>query len=65
MHLTNGVKFAEIDEELFPFILNWCAVWSLNVRHEYGLTAFQNMVVWKMYGPKREGCNMRLDVTEY
>jgi hypothetical protein len=64
-HLTNGVKFTEIFEEFIPFILNWCVIRSQNVMHEYGLTPFENMVVWKKYGPNREDCNMRLDVTEY
>jgi hypothetical protein len=56
-HLTNGVNFTEIYEEFISFIFNWCVIWSLNVMHEYGMTPFENMVVWKKYGPNREGCN--------
>jgi len=47
----------------FPFLLKGYVVWPLNVRHQYGLIPFENYVLKKTYVPKREGCNMRLDVS--
>jgi hypothetical protein len=65
LHLTNSGKCAEVNEERFHFLLNMCFVWPLNVRQEYRLTAFEKLAMWKLFGPKKEGCNMRLGVTVF
>jgi hypothetical protein len=37
----------------------------LNVTQEYRLTAFERLAMWKLFGAKKEGCKMRLDVTVF
>jgi hypothetical protein len=35
------------------------------ILYQYMLSAFENLVMWKLFGPKKIGCNMWLDVTVY
>jgi uncharacterized membrane protein len=37
-----------------PFILYGCNTWSLTLREEYRLRVFENRVLRKIFGPKRE-----------
>jgi len=47
-----------------------CETWSLTLREEYDLRVFENRVVMKIFGPKRQegrevgkGCIMRSFIT--
>jgi hypothetical protein len=38
----------------FPVVLYGCETWSLTLREEHRLRGFENRVLRKIYGPKRE-----------
>jgi hypothetical protein len=40
---------------IFPVILYECETWSLTLREEYTLRVFENRVLRKIFGPKRDG----------
>jgi hypothetical protein len=39
---------------ILPVVLYGCETWSLTLREEYRLTVFENRVLRKIFGPKRE-----------
>jgi hypothetical protein len=39
---------------ILPAVLYGCETWSLNLREEYRLSVFENRVLRRMFGPKRE-----------
>jgi hypothetical protein len=39
---------------IFPVVLYGCETWSLTLREEHRLRVFENRVLRKIYGPKRE-----------
>jgi hypothetical protein len=39
---------------ILPVVLYWCETWSLTVREEHRLRVFENRVVRRMFGPKRD-----------
>jgi hypothetical protein len=49
MHGDSNVKFVTL-----PVILYGCEAWSLTLREEQRLSVFQNRVLRKMFGPKRD-----------
>jgi hypothetical protein len=38
---------------ILPVILYGCEIWSLTLREEYRLRVFENMVLRRIFGPKR------------
>jgi hypothetical protein len=39
---------------ILPVVLYGCETWSLTLREEHGLRAFENRVLRRIFGPKRE-----------
>jgi hypothetical protein len=39
---------------LLPEALYECETWSLSLREEHGLRVFENMVLRRIFGPKRD-----------
>jgi hypothetical protein len=39
---------------LLPVVLYWCETWSLTVREEHKLRVFENRVLRRIFGPKRD-----------
>jgi hypothetical protein len=39
---------------IFVLVLNGCETWSVMIREEYGLKMFENWVLQKKFGPKRD-----------
>jgi hypothetical protein len=37
-----------------PVVLYWCDTWSLTLREEHRLREFENRVLWRIFGPKRD-----------
>jgi uncharacterized membrane protein len=50
-HLTNIFNILTI---ILPVVLYGCETWSLTLRKEYRLRVFENMVVRRIFGPKRD-----------
>ena len=40
--------------DILPVILYGCETWTLTLREEKRLRVFQNKVLWKIFGPKRD-----------
>jgi hypothetical protein len=39
---------------ILPVVLYGCEIWSLTLREEHRLGVFKNMVLWRIFGPKRD-----------
>jgi hypothetical protein len=39
---------------ILPVILYGCKTWSLTLREEHRLRVFENRVLWRIFGPKRD-----------
>jgi hypothetical protein len=37
-----------------PAVLYWCETWSLTLREEHRLRVFENKVLRRIFGPKRD-----------
>jgi hypothetical protein len=40
---------------MLPVVLYGCGTWSLTLREEHGLRMFENRVLWRIFGLKRDG----------
>jgi hypothetical protein len=40
---------------IFPVVLYGCETWSLTLREEHKLSVFENRVLRRIFGPKRDG----------
>ena len=40
---------------ILPVVLYGCETWSLTLREEYRLRVFENSVLRRIFGPKRDG----------
>jgi hypothetical protein len=47
-------KNTKIKIYLFPVVLYGCETWSLTLREEHRLRVFENMVLRRIFGPKRD-----------
>jgi hypothetical protein len=39
---------------ILPVVLNGCEIWSLTLREEHRLRVFENSVLRRIFGPKRD-----------
>jgi hypothetical protein len=39
---------------ILPVVLYWCEMWSLILREEHRLRVFENRVLKRIFGPKRD-----------
>jgi hypothetical protein len=46
-------------EPFLPVVLYGCETWSLTVREEHKLRVFENRVLRRIFGPKRDGVTGR------
>jgi hypothetical protein len=51
--LSKNVKLRIYETIVLPVVLYGCETWSLTVREERGLRVFENRVLRKIFGPKR------------
>jgi hypothetical protein len=52
--LSKNIKVKRYRTVSTLVVLNWCETWSLALREEHRLRMFENRVLRKMFGPKRE-----------
>jgi hypothetical protein len=62
--LSKNLKIALYKTIILPVVLYGCETWSLTLREECRLRVFENMVLRRIFGPKRdevtgENCIMR------
>jgi hypothetical protein len=52
--LSGNVKVKIYKTIILPVVLYGCETWSLTLSEEYRLTVFENRVLRRIYGPKRD-----------
>jgi hypothetical protein len=53
--LKKNVKVTIYKNIILPMVLYGCETWSLIVRDEHKLGVFENRVLRRIFGPKRDG----------
>ena len=59
VHIFLSSKFPSKNLEIYrtiilPIVLYGCEIWSLTLREERKLKVFENMVLRRIFGPRRE-----------
>jgi hypothetical protein len=52
--LSKNLKIRMHKTIILPMVLYRCETWSLTLREEHRLRAFENMVLRRIFGPKRD-----------
>jgi hypothetical protein len=52
--LSRRIKIKIYRTIILPFVLYGCETWSLTLREEHRLRIFENRVLWRIFGPKRD-----------
>jgi hypothetical protein len=52
--ITKNLKTEIHRTVILPVVLYGCETWSLSSREEHRLRVFENRVLWRIFGPKRE-----------
>jgi hypothetical protein len=52
--LSKNVKIKIYRTIIFPVVLYGCKIWSLTLREEHRLRVFENRVLKRIFGPKRD-----------
>jgi hypothetical protein len=52
--ISKNLKIKIYKTVILPVVLYGCETWSLTLREEYRLRVFENRVLWRIFGPKRE-----------
>jgi hypothetical protein len=52
--LSRNVKVKIYKTVILPFVLYGCGTWSVTLREEHRLRVFENRVLRRMFGPKRD-----------
>jgi hypothetical protein len=53
--LSKNTKIKIYRTTILPVVLYGCEIWSLTLREEHGLRVFENRVLRRIFGPKRDG----------
>jgi hypothetical protein len=61
--LSKKVKVRIYKTIILPVVLYGCETWSLTVRQEHKLRVFENRVLRRIFGTKRDGVNGRVEKT--
>jgi hypothetical protein len=52
--ISKNLKIKTYKTVIFPVVPCGCETWSLALREEHRLRVFENRVLWRIFGPKRE-----------
>jgi hypothetical protein len=53
--LLKNVQIRIYKTIILPVALYGCETWSLTLREEHRLRVFENRVLWRIFGPRRDG----------
>jgi hypothetical protein len=53
--LSKNVEISIYKTIILPVVLYGCEMWSLTLREEHRLSVFENRVLRRIFGPKRDG----------
>jgi hypothetical protein len=59
--MSINIKISIYKTIILPVVLYGCETWSLTLREEHRLRVFENRVLRRIFGPKRDG--VRLEKT--
>ena len=59
--LSKNLKIKIYRTIILPVVLYGCETWSLILREEHRLRVFDNRVLRRIFGPKRDGGNRRME----
>jgi hypothetical protein len=54
LNMVKNLKIRKYMTIILPVVLNGCETWSLTLREEHRLRLFENRVLRKIFGSKRE-----------
>jgi hypothetical protein len=52
--LSKNIKIRIYKTRILPVVLYGCETWSLTLREEHRLRVFENRVLRRIFGPKRD-----------
>jgi hypothetical protein len=52
--LSKDIKIRIYKTIILPVVLYGCEIWSLTLRDEHGLRVFENRVLRRIFGPRRD-----------
>jgi hypothetical protein len=52
--LPKNLKIRIYKTIILPVVLYWCETWALTLREEHRLRVFENRVLRRLFGPKRD-----------
>jgi hypothetical protein len=61
--LSKNLKIRIYKTIILPVVLYGCETWSLTLREEHGLRMFENRMLRRTFGPKRDEVIRRLEKT--
>jgi hypothetical protein len=59
--LSKNAEIVTYKSIILPVALYGCQTWSLILREEYRLSVFENRMLRRIFGPKRDEVDMRLE----
>jgi hypothetical protein len=59
--LSKNLKIRIYKTIILPVVLYGCETWSLTLREEHRLRVFQNRVLRRIFGPKRDEVKGRME----
>ena len=59
--LSRNLKIKVYRTIILPVVLYGCETWSLTLREKHRLRVFENRVLRRIFGPKRDGGNRRVE----
>ena len=63
--LSKNLKIEIYRTIIMPVVLYGCETWSLTLREERRLRVFENRVLRRIFGPKRDEGNRGMEKTTY
>jgi len=52
--MSKNIKIKIHRTKILPVVLFWCEAWSVTLREEHRLWVFENRVLRRLFGPKKE-----------
>jgi hypothetical protein len=52
---SKSLKIRIYETIILPVVLFGCETWSLGLKEQHGLRLFENMLLKRIFGPKRDG----------
>jgi hypothetical protein len=52
--LSRNIKIRIYKTIISPVVVYWCGTWALALREEHGLRVFENRMLRRIFGPKRD-----------